>query len=275
MSSPWNKRRRGKKSGGPPFVQIFHWMMESAAWRDLGPVPQAVYLVLKRYYTGSNNGTIGLSCRQAADAIGVHYSTTSRAFKKLIDHGFIVEVSKGVVGRGSGYNRATEWLLEECRDDRNGAPPRKPFMQWSKDKSTVAMTPTHVAKAQRNGKGLPPSGASRSTHATSKPIAINAALHQGNTLTSSHRPGTLDETRGAAGPQERSKPRVARTGADDTAPNSLQTAELATKGPRSLGAQTGNPVGPIQVSEALRSVLQRAHRHNFGADRQPVFSGVK
>lgn len=247
--------RRGR-DGGPPFVQIFRYMMESEAWRELGPVAQAVYLALKRHYNGSNNGQIGLSCRQAAEGIGMSYSTTSRAFKRLIEHGFIEEATKGVVGRGSGYNRATEWLLDECNDNRNGKPARKRFIQWSKSSSTVATASKHVAPLQRDGSSLSSKLQTRFIGATSNAFVGPGALHPGNTLTSSHGQGANRETRGAAEPHEQSKPRVACTGLGTA---SRPTATVA-------GAPTAtSPIGDnlkrasaLQVSAELETLLRRA-----------------
>jgi hypothetical protein len=79
------RRRAGgaKRAGerGPTFAQVFHYLLETPAWRDLDCVARGVYLEIKKHYSGSNNGRIGLSCRQAADAIGMSPATASRAFK--------------------------------------------------------------------------------------------------------------------------------------------------------------------------------------------------
>ena len=185
------RRRHGgaKRAGerGPTFVQEFHYIMETAAWRDLDCVARSVYLEIKRHYSGSNNGRIGLSCRQAADAIGMSPASASRAFQTLIEHGFIVEVVKGVPARGSGFNKATEWLLEEYRDDRAGRPPSKSFMSWSKNRIPVSNTANCVSPMQRDGIQIPLGPRPRFTHATSKPVLADPTLHPRNTLTSSHR----------------------------------------------------------------------------------------
>jgi hypothetical protein len=256
-----SKRRRLRKGGGTPFVQIFHWMMQCPAWRDLGPVPQALYLVLKRYYTGTNNGSIGLSCRQAADAIDMHYSTVSRAFKKLHDHGFVVEVTKGVVGRGSGYNKATEWLLDECRDDRNGKPPTKRFLQWSKSKNTVAKAEEGVASLKREGNPIPQNAPSRFASATQEGSSARTTLQPRNTLTSSHTHCAADEARGEAVPPKRSKPRdacaplgspvVASVPIEKKSPTSSVSAGSAINLP-------GDEAQPVQIGDVANAILERA-----------------
>jgi hypothetical protein len=252
--------KHGKK-GGPPFVQMFHWVLGSEAWRDLGPNSQAVYLALKRHYNGVNNGAIGLSCRQAAEAIAKSPATASRALQNLVAHGFIIEVTKGVVGRGSGYNLATEWLLTECYDDRQEKPATKLFLQWRKSGTAVSVFPPDVSSVQRGGISLPLGRAPRSTDATHSGDPAKTALHRRNTLTSSHIQGRRNAARGAAGPQERSKPRAALPSnpKPEVAPSGISQdppMESATMGP--VGDKRSDDRQPIQISESLRAILQNA-----------------
>ena len=263
------------KESGPSFVQMFHWVMQCPAWRDLGPNGQAVYIALKRRYNGSNNGHIGFGCREAAEAIGMSYATASRALQDLVAHGFIVEVTKGVVGGGSGYNLATEWLLTECYDNLLGRPATKLFMTWTKTGTTVAKSGPSVSPAKRNGNLVPHKESPRLTGATQVRKPGQDTLHGRNTLTSSHTLGTRTETRGAAGPHERSKPRVARTG---TPAASMTPAFSAEKPPAdfarsdpSIDDRKGNSREPIPISEALLEVLKGARGNNSSS----VASGVR
>ena len=57
---------RHQKKTGPRFIQLFYFMLESKAWKDLNAVERAVYLELTERYNGSNNGRIGYSARTAA-----------------------------------------------------------------------------------------------------------------------------------------------------------------------------------------------------------------
>lgn len=252
--------KRGKE-GGPPFVQMFHWVMTCEAWRDLGPNSQAAYFALKRYYNGGNNGSIGLSCRQAGEAIAMSPATASRALQNLVDHGFVVEVTKGIVGRGSGYNLATEWLLTECYDDRHGSPATKLFMQWRKPGTAVSDFHQDVSPTQRDGNSLPRVTPSRPTGATRNRDPGKIALHGRNTLTSSHTHGIRNEARGAAGPQKRSKPRAGRTRDLDPKIVSYRIGEEPPAGFVPIGPTVDNRTekapGPIQISEALRAVLRK------------------
>src|SRR5947207_594473 len=81
------RRKRGKWA---PFVQLFHWMLDSKAWRDLDGNARAIYVQLQRRYNGTNNGRIGYSARQGADDLKIGKATAARALRSLQAHGFIV-----------------------------------------------------------------------------------------------------------------------------------------------------------------------------------------
>jgi len=85
-----------KHRGKPPrFVQLFHWMLDSPAWKDLDAVARAIYVELTRRYNGSNNGRIHYSAREAADDVNVSKGTAARALLSLQVHGFIVVEKRG------------------------------------------------------------------------------------------------------------------------------------------------------------------------------------
>jgi DNA-binding transcriptional MocR family regulator len=79
-------------------------------------------------YNGFNNGSIGLSVRDAAVALNVGRSTASRAFKELQDRGFIETVRKGHFDRKARH--ASEWRLTEHPCNVTGSLPSKTFMRW-------------------------------------------------------------------------------------------------------------------------------------------------
>lgn len=64
-------------------------MFDSPAWRHLPSEAQALWLHIRRRYNGTNNGEIPLSCREAAELLNISKNTASRAFERLIEHGFI------------------------------------------------------------------------------------------------------------------------------------------------------------------------------------------
>jgi hypothetical protein len=110
-------RSMGKhKKNGPRFVQLFHWEMDSAAYRDLSGNARSIYIEIKRRYNGSNNGFIVYSVRQAADALKIGKTTAAKAFRELISHGFIVAEQRGAFHwkidvSGERHRPASEWRL--------------------------------------------------------------------------------------------------------------------------------------------------------------------
>ena len=122
----------GSKQKGKPskarFVQLYHYMLATPAWRSLGLAARAVYVALAVRYMGENNGFLTLSAREAADACGISKSTAARAFLELEDRGFIETVTP------SGFSRkdrqATVWRLTVQRCDRTHQPPKRAFLTW-------------------------------------------------------------------------------------------------------------------------------------------------
>lgn len=116
------------------YVALYHWVLKSPAWLDLDCVARCAYIELARRYAGpgSNNGRIPFSVREMAEALGIGKSTAQRAFTSLIEHGFIVLISKGAFN--IKHRHASEWLLTEFGDDRNGHSPiaSKAFIHWKK-----------------------------------------------------------------------------------------------------------------------------------------------
>jgi hypothetical protein len=134
------------KKTGPRFVQLFHWEMDSPAYRDLGANARAIYIEIKRRYNGSNNGFIVYSVRQAADELKISKSTAARAFKELQLHGFIVAEQRGAFHwkidvTGLRHRPASEWRLTVYHSDRatgiESRYPTKEFMRWPEIHFTV------------------------------------------------------------------------------------------------------------------------------------------
>jgi hypothetical protein len=120
--------RRGRSKTGPPFVQLFRYLLSSEAWSSLSAQERSVYIVLAMIYNGSNNGCLGLSVREAAARANVSKDTAARALHTLQDRGFAACVTPGGFSRKTRH--ATEWRLTAYRCDRSGALPTKDFMKW-------------------------------------------------------------------------------------------------------------------------------------------------
>lgn len=135
--------RRNKKQ--MRFVQLFHWMLDSPAWKDLDAKARAIYVELTKRYNGSNNGRIGYSARQAAQDLGISKDTAARALRSLERHGFIVVEKRGAFH--CKIRHASEYRLTAYESDvaTNYAErlATKEFMRWSPEiqKSVPAVIP--------------------------------------------------------------------------------------------------------------------------------------
>jgi len=135
-----------KRKGRAKFLMLEGYLLRSAAWRAATPVDRSLYLELKWRYDGLNNGRIGLSCREAAEALGVSKATADRSFKHLQELGF-VEIAKR-----SGFNVksrvSTEWLLTEHKDDRTGDLPKKTFTRWAPEIQNTVSPEGHIVSSE-------------------------------------------------------------------------------------------------------------------------------
>lgn len=135
----YRRDHKGRSSGKEPrHVRLYHYMLDSEAWKDLGAIPRALYIEISRRYHGTNNGSISYSVREAASALKISKATASRSFADLIEHGFIEKMKQGAFSLK--LRHATEWrLTERLSDITNGAPivATKEFMRWSRAQNTV------------------------------------------------------------------------------------------------------------------------------------------
>lgn len=137
---------KGRDGSSPRHVRLYHYMTDSPAWHDLSATPRAIYIELARRYAGSNNGRIVYSVRQAAAELRIGTATVSRALTCLVEHGFVVPMSKGAFSRKKRH--ATEWRLTEFPCDvAHAIAGTKEFMRWQ---SNVA--PTNIAPFRRSAR---------------------------------------------------------------------------------------------------------------------------
>ena len=94
------KTRHRRQSGG--FVMVLNPMMKSPAWQDLTGNAVKLLLHLMMLSEGNNGwghkdqpGELYLSEREGASAIGISRNTASRAFRELVEHGFLRAVRTG------------------------------------------------------------------------------------------------------------------------------------------------------------------------------------
>jgi DNA-binding transcriptional MocR family regulator len=127
-------------------VRLHHWMMATAAWKDLSATARAVYIEIAQRYNGTNNGFIVYSIREASRDLKIGTSTAKRAFDDLQSHGFIFPEQRGhfhwkIDVTGERHRPATEWRLTEFHSDRaigiESKYPTKEFTRWTKIQNTV------------------------------------------------------------------------------------------------------------------------------------------
>ena len=117
MSKPFKRRRER-------FVCLPNPRLESQAWQDLSPKAVCILIELYRRFNGSNNGEIGLSCREAACVAHCGKGNANRFFQELIEHGFIKLNNKGHY-----QNRhASTWIL--TTEPYEGKAPTNEWKYW-------------------------------------------------------------------------------------------------------------------------------------------------
>lgn len=148
--------KTGRNSGSPRYVQLFHFVLESEAWKDLNGNERAIYLELARRYNGQNNGKIAYSTRQAAEDLRIGKGTAARALYSLQRHGFIAVERVGAFSLK--IRHASEYRLTAQDSDlsANGkTPASKDFMRWKKQNTVPPQVPT--------GSSLGPNGVCNGT----------------------------------------------------------------------------------------------------------------
>lgn len=133
--------KRSKRDSHDRYVALSHWMLRTAAWRDLDCVARCAYIELSGRYRGpkSNNGRLPFSVREMAVALHVSKATASRAFDRLQDHGFIVEAKRGAFN--CKVRHSTEWRLTEFGCDVTNALPTKDYARWEKQNTVSPQGP--------------------------------------------------------------------------------------------------------------------------------------
>jgi len=152
-SSGKTKRRKSRHS--PPFIQLFHWMVDLPVWHSLSPRAVVAYLELARRYNGSNNGWLHLSVRELASAWSCSRASAARAIEELVEKGF-VEIT-----RASGFNvkdrkrQAAEYRLTVFFCDRTRQPASKSFTKWKPQPPTRKML-INISRSQNRATTVSP-----------------------------------------------------------------------------------------------------------------------
>jgi hypothetical protein len=128
------RAKHGKKKNGPPFVQLYYHMVDSAAWHELSLVARAAYVEVARLYDGLNNGSLAMSARRLAELVPCNKDTAARALTELENAGFLAVMKVGSFTRKERHS--SEYRLTCYRCDVTGQPPSKEFDPSKKWKQT-------------------------------------------------------------------------------------------------------------------------------------------
>ena len=109
------------------YVTLHHYLLQCPAWLGLTVAARAVYVEVAKLYNGSNNGRLALSVRDAAARCNIARDTASRAFRELVDAGFLEETRHGRLSRKTRI--ASEWRMTAHYCDLTGSTGSKMFMQ--------------------------------------------------------------------------------------------------------------------------------------------------
>lgn len=139
----------GRSAGEGKHVRLHRWLLQSAAYRSLAVGPRAALVELYDLYTGTNNGYLFLSARDAAERLGTHKDRASVWLWELESHGFIRPRQSGSFDWKA--RTATTWVLTE-HPFPAGTPATKDFMRWRAG-DNFASRPSPKIKTRSNGLG--------------------------------------------------------------------------------------------------------------------------
>lgn len=118
-------QKKGREQKGK-WVQLPHWMLQSDAYRSLHAYSRSLLIEIKYRYNGNNNGYIGLSVREAAEAINTTKDTAAKYLIELEQKGFVKIRQMGTYRVKNRHS--TEFILTDVHF--NEQPPTKDFMKW-------------------------------------------------------------------------------------------------------------------------------------------------
>ena len=123
--------QKGRSDNPERFIRLNHSLMNSAAWQALTPQERAVLIEVMSLHNGANNGRIGLSSRQAAAGCNINKDTANKAFKRLVQLGFLKQASEGSFDYKVPHSPTWEVTEFEVR----GRAPTKDYRDWRPEKN--------------------------------------------------------------------------------------------------------------------------------------------
>jgi hypothetical protein len=139
------KRRR--KNRLPPFIPVIKGTMATPAWRAMSTGARLLYIELRGRLRNdySNNGTVFLSCRDAAKAIGTTTQSIVRWFAENEHYGFLCKTGEGYLG-ANGRGIAARYRFTEFAHGTR--PPTRDFEKW--DGKLFTYSPRRPGRKKQN-----------------------------------------------------------------------------------------------------------------------------
>jgi hypothetical protein len=121
------KNRR--KNRLPPFIALFKSIKATPAWRAMSPIGRLVNIELRGHLRNdfSNNGSVHLSCRAGAKAIGINKDTVAHGLAENEHYGFLCKTSEGFLG-SDGRGIAAKYRFTDITHGTR--PPTRDFEKW-------------------------------------------------------------------------------------------------------------------------------------------------
>ena len=83
----------GKQNRLPPFVALYKALLKDPSWRAISSSAKVVYIYMRSKFNTSTFGEVSLAYSEISDMMST--KTISRAFKELLDKGFIEKTKHG------------------------------------------------------------------------------------------------------------------------------------------------------------------------------------
>jgi hypothetical protein len=121
---------KGKRKSKGPFVAVPKAILNAPAWRAMSPEGRLLWIDLRGWLRndGLNNGKVHRSCRDAAEALGLHKDTIARRFVENEHYGFLRKTAEGFLG-SDGRGIAAKYRFTDLFHGAH--PPSRDFEKWT------------------------------------------------------------------------------------------------------------------------------------------------
>lgn len=119
------KNKNGRRGGSPPFVQLFHRLLDSERYLSLSHPAKTLLVDATRAYNGKNNGDIAITLGVLKKRGWNSNSTLRRALSELLEKELIMITRLG--GRNKCSLYALTWQpIDECNGKLDVEPTTTP-----------------------------------------------------------------------------------------------------------------------------------------------------